>query len=180
MAYLTTIQGPTHPKAKAGFLGTLCILQVASIVTLLAIILAQCSPIEKLWDEALPGTCNGIIRNRQFGFFQGGEWPLHPMAKGQRYNQVLLRACCSYRHLFGYLSCGNLLDIEAEVYEESGSKYSLRMWNCVRLFFTHGPLILCWPIRITPFSERPFAPLSRQSTFTGLVRTTTSRVSSRG
>ncbi|CAO1605761.1 hypothetical protein XANCAGTX0491_009267 [Xanthoria calcicola] len=89
MAYLTTIQGPTHPKAKAGFLGTLCILQVASIVTLLAIILAQCSPIEKLWDEALPGTCNGIIRNRQFGFFQG----------------------------------------------ESGSKYSLRMWNCNNTIF---------------------------------------------
>ncbi|KAL8831346.1 MAG: hypothetical protein Q9170_005339 [Blastenia crenularia] len=72
IAYLTTIQGPTHPKAKRGFLGTLAMLQLSSIVVLVAIILAQCAPLEKLWNERLPGTCNGRIRNRNFAFFQGG------------------------------------------------------------------------------------------------------------
>ncbi|KAI4220779.1 MAG: hypothetical protein L6R36_007379, partial [Xanthoria steineri] len=72
MAYLTTVQGPTQPRAKAGFLGTLCIVQVASVIAIVAMILAQCSPIMKLWDEGHPGTCNGRTRNRDFGYFQGG------------------------------------------------------------------------------------------------------------
>ena len=81
MAYLTTIQGPTHPRAKARFLGTLCIVQVASVIAIVAIILAQCSPIKKLWDEARPGTCNGRTRNRDFGYFQGGERPNFQVVK---------------------------------------------------------------------------------------------------
>ena len=71
ITYLTTIHGPTHPKAKLGILWTLGLVQVASITVLVALILTQCSPLQKLWNEGLQGHCNGRIRNERFAFFQG-------------------------------------------------------------------------------------------------------------
>ena len=74
ITYLATIHGPSHHRSKLAFLWSLGSLQVASIVILIALILAQCSPLQKLWNEAFPGTCNGRVRNQNFGFFQGSEW----------------------------------------------------------------------------------------------------------
>ena len=51
------------------------------------------------------------------------------------------RALCSYRPLFGFLSYDNILDTEAEDYEESGTEFSFRLWDRVRWFSTHDPLI---------------------------------------
>ncbi|KAF6230883.1 hypothetical protein HO173_010999 [Letharia columbiana] len=73
VTYLTTIQGPSHAKTKLAYLWTLGSLQIASINLLIAFILAQCSPLQELWNEAIPGTCNGRIRNQNFAFFQGSK-----------------------------------------------------------------------------------------------------------
>ncbi len=81
ISYLNHISGPSYAKARA-FLWTLCWLQVASIIVLIAFILAQCSPLQKLWNEAIPGTCNGRIRNRNFAFGQGSKyWNIRVRAK---------------------------------------------------------------------------------------------------
>ncbi|KAL2057154.1 hypothetical protein ABVK25_002893 [Lepraria finkii] len=71
ITYLATIHGPSHPRSKLAFLWSLSSLQVASVIIIIAFILAQCSPLQKLWNEAIPGTCNGRIRNQNFAFFQG-------------------------------------------------------------------------------------------------------------
>lgn len=73
ITYLATIHGPYHARAKLAYLWTLGSLQIASIIILTVLILAQCSPVPKLWNEAVPGTCNGRIRNQNFAFFQGGK-----------------------------------------------------------------------------------------------------------
>jgi len=36
-----------------------------------AMALASCSPIAKLWNHSLPGTCDGILRNQHCAYFQG-------------------------------------------------------------------------------------------------------------
>ena len=74
ITYLATIHGPSHHSCKLAFLWSLGSLQIASIVILIAFVLAQCSPLQKLWNEAIPGTCNGRVRNQNFAFFQGSEW----------------------------------------------------------------------------------------------------------
>ena len=71
ITYLNVIQGPSHTKTKRTFLWTLGSLQIASIIVIITLILTQCSPLQKLWNERLPGTCNGRIRNQRFAFFQG-------------------------------------------------------------------------------------------------------------
>lgn len=71
ISYLATIHGPKHLRSKLAFLWSLSLLQVVSIIILIAFILAQCSPLQKLWNDTIPGTCNGRIRNQNFGFFQG-------------------------------------------------------------------------------------------------------------
>lgn len=71
--YLINIHGPSEAKAKLAYLWTLGSLQIASIIILIVFILTQCSPIQKLWNEAIPGTCNGRIRNQNFAFFQGSK-----------------------------------------------------------------------------------------------------------
>lgn len=82
ISYLNHISGPSYAKAQSVFLWTLCWLQVASIIVLIAFILAQCSPLQKLWNEAIPGTCNGRIRNRNFAFGQGSKyWNIRVRAK---------------------------------------------------------------------------------------------------
>ena len=73
MMYLTMFHGPTHAKANLAYLWTLGLLQIASVIVLIAFILAQCSPLEKLWEQAIPGACNGRIRNQNFAFFQGSK-----------------------------------------------------------------------------------------------------------
>lgn len=73
ISYLATIHGPKHLRSKLAFLWSLSLLQVVSIIILIAFILAQCSPLQKLWNDTIPGTCNGRIRNQNFGFFQGSE-----------------------------------------------------------------------------------------------------------
>ena len=74
ITYLATIHGPSHHRSKLVLLWSLGSLQIASIVILIAFILAQCSPLQKLWNDVIPGTCNGRVRNQNFAFFQGSEW----------------------------------------------------------------------------------------------------------
>ena len=37
-------------------------------------IFKQCSPVEKLWDPSIPGTCNGIAASAVDGYVAGGKY----------------------------------------------------------------------------------------------------------
>ena len=70
---LTIFHGPIHARANLIYLWTLGLLQIASTIVLIAFILTQCSPLQKLWDEGIPGSCSGRTRNEDFAFFQGSK-----------------------------------------------------------------------------------------------------------
>lgn len=36
-------------------------------------ILGQCSPVNKLWDDDVAGSCNGRLRNQHLAYFQGSK-----------------------------------------------------------------------------------------------------------
>ena len=40
-------------------------------LTIIGIIWGQCSPVSKLWNPQIPGTCKGRKTNEKFGYFQG-------------------------------------------------------------------------------------------------------------
>lgn len=71
IAFLVQIRGPHDPKPYfLYFIGiTSCLANFITIV----LILAQCNPVAKLYDESLAGTCPGRERNQLFAFVQGGE-----------------------------------------------------------------------------------------------------------
>ncbi len=73
LAFITLLAKFKRSKARITCLWTLGLLQVTSVVVLIAFILTQCSPVHKLWNEGTPGTCNGRIRNEHFAFFQGSK-----------------------------------------------------------------------------------------------------------
>ena len=69
IAFLLEIRGK-HDK-KPWFLWIIGILLIIINLTVMGTILAQCRPVQKLWDDALPGTCNpGRLVNQNYSFFQ--------------------------------------------------------------------------------------------------------------
>ena len=76
ITYLATIHGPSRARTKLAFLWILGILQITSVIVLTALILAQCSPVRKLWDERIPGACSHRLWNQDFAFYQGSEYYL--------------------------------------------------------------------------------------------------------
>lgn len=70
IAALLHLRGPHDPKPwllwAIGF--TSVIFNGLTIVFLLL----QCSPVQKLWNNDLPGACNGRALNQDFAFFSGG------------------------------------------------------------------------------------------------------------
>lgn len=49
---------------------------IINIVTVVLIIF-QCSPVQKLWDDRISGSCAGREWTQKFGYFQGCECPFH-------------------------------------------------------------------------------------------------------
>ena len=74
VAYIATIQGPSNAKPKRLLLwGVGSLEMVVGIVTII-IIFTQCTPVAKLWNETLQGSCNGRQLNEKFAIFGGGRY----------------------------------------------------------------------------------------------------------
>ena len=71
--YIREILERAYTKPQCIFLWTIGVLQVTTIIILEILILTQCSPVAKLWNEALLGSCNGRVRNKHFALFHGSE-----------------------------------------------------------------------------------------------------------
>ncbi|KAJ5949796.1 hypothetical protein N7454_001380 [Penicillium verhagenii] len=70
VAFLQQIHGPESRK-KVIFLWSVGLSNLVVNCITIALIFEQCSPTSKLWNDALPGTCNGRTRNQQVAYFQG-------------------------------------------------------------------------------------------------------------
>ncbi|KAL8673767.1 MAG: hypothetical protein Q9168_001828 [Polycauliona sp. 1 TL-2023] len=70
---LVTLHGPKFAKAKTIFIWTLVATQTVVVIIAIAMIYAQCDPVEKLWKVSLPGVCNGRGRNEKWAYLQGDE-----------------------------------------------------------------------------------------------------------
>lgn len=73
VAYLTTIHGPSNARLKLSFIWSVGASQFVSVVICITLIFLQCTPLPKLWDETIEGTCDGRLRNQNFAYFQGGK-----------------------------------------------------------------------------------------------------------
>ncbi|KAL8724712.1 MAG: hypothetical protein Q9166_007800 [cf. Caloplaca sp. 2 TL-2023] len=69
---LVTLHGPKFAKAKSIFIWTLAGTQTTIVVIAIAMIYAQCKPVQKLWKVSLPGVCDGRERNEGWAYLQGG------------------------------------------------------------------------------------------------------------
>lgn len=74
IAFLLRIQERRHPKKRwllyfVGFSG--CVANFISTVLLLL----QCSPLERQWNDMVPGSCPYILRTTQIGYFAGSMFP---------------------------------------------------------------------------------------------------------
>jgi hypothetical protein len=70
IAALLQIRGP-H-EGRAWFLWAVGSSTVLFNSMTIVSLLAQCPPVQKLWDDGLPGSCNGRDPNQKFAFFSGG------------------------------------------------------------------------------------------------------------
>jgi hypothetical protein len=69
LAFLMEVRG--RHTSKPWLLIILGVLIFAINITVMGTILGQCSPMEKLWNDALPGTCDpGRKMNQNYSFFQ--------------------------------------------------------------------------------------------------------------
>ncbi|KAL8811299.1 MAG: hypothetical protein Q9200_001910 [Gallowayella weberi] len=69
---LVTLHGPKFAKAKSIFIWTLAATQTTIVVIAIAMIYAQCKPVQKLWKVMSPGVCDGRDRNEKWAYLQGG------------------------------------------------------------------------------------------------------------
>ncbi|KXL44959.1 hypothetical protein M433DRAFT_67749, partial [Acidomyces richmondensis BFW] len=70
IALLLRIQGQTHRRG-AWFLHFIWASNMAINVAQVVLLLYQCEPVAKLWDDNLQGVCDGRTRAEYSGFFQG-------------------------------------------------------------------------------------------------------------
>ncbi|KAJ3498636.1 hypothetical protein NLG97_g965 [Lecanicillium saksenae] len=70
IAFLLTVQARANRNGR-WVLYIIGFLQAAINVAEVVLILYQCSPIDKLWDQNVKGTCNLIVLCSQLGFLQG-------------------------------------------------------------------------------------------------------------
>ncbi|KAJ6115425.1 hypothetical protein N7486_001203 [Penicillium sp. IBT 16267x] len=69
VAFLQQIHGPDSRK-KVIFLWGVGISNLVVNCITIVLIWIQCDPSAKLWNNALPGSCDGIVRNQQAAYFQ--------------------------------------------------------------------------------------------------------------
>lgn len=73
VTYLATIHGPRNANIKLAFLWIVGLVQLFSCFIILGFIYSQCSPMSKLWNIEIPGTCNGRTRNVYMAYLDGSE-----------------------------------------------------------------------------------------------------------
>ena len=73
VTYLATIHGPRNANIKLAFLWTVGLVQLCSCFVILGFIYLQCSPMQKLWNIEIPGTCDGRTRNVYMAYLDGSE-----------------------------------------------------------------------------------------------------------
>ncbi|KAL8996680.1 MAG: hypothetical protein Q9169_003852 [Polycauliona sp. 2 TL-2023] len=69
---LVTLHGPKFAKVKTIFIWTLVATQTVVVIIAIAMIYAQCDPVQKLWKVSIPGVCKGRGRNEKWAYLQGG------------------------------------------------------------------------------------------------------------
>ncbi|KAK5120791.1 hypothetical protein LTR85_005857 [Meristemomyces frigidus] len=70
IALLLRIQGPTHRK-KSYFLHAIWITNTIINIVQIVLILKQCTPVQKMWNDSLAGNCDFRVTTSHGGFFQG-------------------------------------------------------------------------------------------------------------
>ncbi|KAL8851759.1 MAG: hypothetical protein Q9221_003369 [Calogaya cf. arnoldii] len=68
---LVTLHGPKFAKVKSIFIWTLVATQTVIVIIAIAMIYAQCVPVEILWKVSRPGKCDGRERNEKWAYLQG-------------------------------------------------------------------------------------------------------------
>ncbi|KAI7777851.1 hypothetical protein LA080_002974 [Diaporthe eres] len=69
IAFLDQIRG--RHKGRPWFLWFIGASNIVVNSTVIVTILLQCSPAEKIWDDRVPGTCDGRSFNLKYAYFQG-------------------------------------------------------------------------------------------------------------
>ncbi|KAJ5923774.1 hypothetical protein N7454_009019 [Penicillium verhagenii] len=70
IAFLLTIQNGTRSKGRYLLYAVGATQAIVNVIEV-GLIFKQCTPTAKLWNSALPGTCDGIVICSQVGFAQG-------------------------------------------------------------------------------------------------------------
>lgn len=70
VAFLQQIHGPEHRSRVIMLWGVAISNLIINAITI-GMIFTQCTPREKLWNEEMPGTCDGRLRNQNTAYFQG-------------------------------------------------------------------------------------------------------------
>lgn len=76
VAFLCQIRG--RHRGRPWLLYAIAATNVAVNAIVVVLILVQCMPLEKLWDQNVPGHCSLRPVNNNYAFFQGGECGILP------------------------------------------------------------------------------------------------------
>lgn len=74
IAFLCQIRG--YHRGRPWFLYLVAATNIIVNTLVVVLILVQCIPLEKLWDENVPGHCSLRAVNNNYAYFQGGELDL--------------------------------------------------------------------------------------------------------
>lgn len=72
IAFLRALQGPTYRPWRYALYAVGAAQALINTIEV-ALILNQCDPPQKLWDQSLPGTCGLIEVTSKVGFLQGSK-----------------------------------------------------------------------------------------------------------
>lgn len=72
IAFLNQIRG--HHQGRPWFLYFIGVSNIVVNIIVVVFILSQCTPLERLWDEKVPGDCKLRTLNHYYAYFQGGEY----------------------------------------------------------------------------------------------------------
>lgn len=71
IAFLDQIRG--RHQGRPWFLWFIGASNIIVNITVVITILLQCSPVEKIWDDSIPGACDGRSLNLNYAYFQGSK-----------------------------------------------------------------------------------------------------------
>lgn len=73
IAFLVALQGSTYKAWRYALFAVGAAQAMINTIEVI-LILNQCSPTQKLWDQSIPGTCNLIDICSKVGFLQGSRY----------------------------------------------------------------------------------------------------------